>query len=337
MSDVRPFAGLRPPPALAVKVAAPPYDVVNTKEARALAESNEQSFFHVSRPEIELPDSQDAHAEAVYQLAKKNLDKFVSSGWLVPDAAPRYYVYRQKMGSHTQAGFVACASVDEYDKGLIKKHELTRADKEDDRTQHIEVLAANDEPVFLAYRAQSGLTELQNKVMATPPVYDFTSADGVGHTFWVVSDAGTIQAIQKGFERVEALYVADGHHRSAAASRVAKLGRSRTGDERGYFLVVVFPHDQLQILDYNRVVKDLAGNTPEAFLKKIRQRFEVTPGRRKANPAAQLRDVPGREVAHAHRQGGHVRIPEPHRVARREHPARRSARADPGHQGPAEG
>ncbi|MBI5544184.1 MAG: DUF1015 domain-containing protein [Deltaproteobacteria bacterium] len=278
MSIVRPFAGLRPPKDKVLKVACPPYDVVNSKEARAYAEGNPLSFFHVSRPEIDLPGV-DEHAPEVYQKGVANLAQFKKDGTLVADSKPCFYLYRQKMGDHAQVGLVAGASVDEYQSGLIKKHELTRADKEDDRTQHIDLLNANDEPVFLTYPARKTLDALVAKHTAKAPIYDFTTEDKIGHTFWVVDGAEDIAAFEKEFKGIAALYVADGHHRSAAASRVRELNKQRHGaqhtgkEEYNFFLAVIFPDDQMQIMDYNRVVKDLNGLTPDEFKKKVEAKF----------------------------------------------------------------
>jgi uncharacterized protein (DUF1015 family) len=271
MASLAPFRGLRPPAELAARVAAPPYDVVNAEEARAYAKGNELCFFHVSRPEIDLPGT-DEHADEVYARGAKNLAHFRQQGWLVEDAQPSFYVYRQKMGAHVQVGLVAAASVADYDRGLIKKHELTRADKEEDRTRHIDALAGNDEPVFVTYRADPAIDALIRKETESAPDYDFTSEDGIAHTFW---RAQATAELVRAFARVPVLYIADGHHRSAAASRVAK---TRHADR---FLAVVFPHDQMQILDYNRVVKDLHGMTPPEFLEKLRPSFEVQPSSEK--------------------------------------------------------
>lgn len=278
MSVLRPFRGLRPPPERVLQVAAPPYDVVSAEEARAYARGNEASFFHVSRPEIDLPPGVDEHSEEVYQRGLENLRAFVQRGWLRQDPEPVFYVYRQRMGEHVQVGVVACASVEEYDRGLIKKHELTRADKEDDRTRHVEVLGANDEPVFLTYRADKALDALVAEATRGAPEYDLTTEDGIGHTFWVVRGELN-RRIASAFEGVPHLYIADGHHRSAAASRVRKLLREkgRGEGEHDWFLAVVFPHDQMKILDYNRLVKDLAGLSVDAFLAKVAERFEIAP------------------------------------------------------------
>ncbi|MGC4121176.1 MAG: DUF1015 family protein [Myxococcales bacterium] len=278
MSVVRPFAGLRPPADKVLKVACPPYDVVNSKEAGAYAQGNPLSFFHVSRPEIDLPGV-DEHAEAVYQKGVENLKKFKADKVLVADGKPCFYLYKQKMGDHSQVGLVAGASVDEYQGGLIKKHELTRADKEDDRTQHIDLLHANDEPVFLTYPARKSIDAIVARHTAKKPAYDFTTEDQISHTFWVVDDAKDVAELEKEFKAIPALYVADGHHRSAAASRVRELNKQRQGgkhtgnEEYNFFLAVIFPADQMYIMDYNRLVKDLNGLTPDEFKKKVSEKF----------------------------------------------------------------
>jgi uncharacterized protein (DUF1015 family) len=276
MANLKPFAGLRPPRQWVKQIAAPPYDVVNTEEARAYAKGNERSFFHVSRPEIDLPTTVDDHDEQVYARGVTNLKAFIDQGWLTPDAGERFYAYRQKMGAHVQVGLVAGASVDEYDRGLIKKHELTRADKEDDRTRHIELLGANDEPVFLTYRADKAIDALIAEATAGAPEYDFVTEDGIGHTFWVLPPESNAK-VAAAFARVPFLYIADGHHRSAAASRVQKLyrQRGRVAGGHDWFLTVIFPHDQMQILDYNRVVKDLNGRTGEQLIAALREKFTV--------------------------------------------------------------
>ncbi len=278
MALLKPFRGYRPPAELAPRVAAPPYDVVSTEEARAYAKGNDESFFHVSRPEIDFPPGIDEHSEDVYQRGLSNFRAFIARGWLQQDAAPRFYAYRQVMGAHAQVGLVAAASVDEYDRGLIKKHELTRADKEDDRARHIEVLGANDEPVFLTYQADRAIDGLMERATRSAADVDFTSDDGIRHTLWCLSDEAT-QALERAFRAVPHLYIADGHHRSAAASRVHKLYRDRAQSHPGHdaFLAVIFPHDQMQILDYNRVVRDLNGLSPEAFLEQVKARFALEP------------------------------------------------------------
>jgi uncharacterized protein (DUF1015 family) len=276
MAQLKPFRGLRPPKELVLQLAVPPYDVVSREEAAQIAKGNERSFFHVSRPEIDFGPEVDEHHDVVYARGQENLGAFVERGWLRRDPEPVFYVYRQRLGDHVQTGLVAAASVDEYDRGDIRRHELTRADKEDDRTRHLDALGANDEPVFLTYRAQSGLDALMAEVTRAAPEYDFTSDDGIGHTFWTVPGS-LVGRIASAFREVDRLYIADGHHRSAAASRVRRLRRERGAGEGGHdqFLAVVFPHDQLKILDYNRVVRDLNGLSPEGLLDRIRSRFEV--------------------------------------------------------------
>jgi uncharacterized protein (DUF1015 family) len=280
MAQLRPFRALRPSPTAAVRVAAPPYDVISTAEARALAAGNPDSYLHVSRPEIDLPEGIDEHAPEVYDQGRRNLKDLVARGVLRMDPAPRFYVYAQRMGAHRQTGLVACASVEEYDRDSIKKHEKTRADKEDDRTKHVDVLGAHDEPVFLTYRAARPIDAEIEAVKRATPEYDLTTKDGVQHQLWIVpADVGArLEAL---FREVPALYVADGHHRSAAASRVHALRRGQPGDH-GAFLAVVFPHDQMQILAYNRLVRDRRGRSPEALLDELRKVMDVEPA---ASPA----------------------------------------------------
>ena len=275
MALIRPFAAYRPPPSEAVRVASPPYDVINTAEARALAEGNPASFLHVSRPEIDLPEGTDDHADEVYLKGAENLAALVEGHALVADAEPHLYLYAQRMGDHRQIGVVGCASVGEYVKDTIKKHEKTRADKEDDRTRHIEELRAHDEPVFLTYRADATIDRLVQEGLGAAPVYDFTTADGVGHQLWVLGREAT-RALEDRFEHVPVLYVADGHHRSAAAARVHEKLKGDGGDH-GVFLAVVFPHDQMKIMPYNRVVRDLEGRGAEALLARLRTVLDLTP------------------------------------------------------------
>ena len=275
MATLSPFRALRPPPAIAARVASPPYDVVSTKEARALARGNADSYLRVSRPEIDLPEGSDEHADAVYEQGRLNLAELVRRGVLVQDPEPRLYVYAQRMGEHRQTGLVACAAVDEYDRDLVKKHEKTRADKEDDRVRHIDAISAHDEPVFLTYRAVAEIDRAVEDVKRAAPTYDLVTPDGVGHQLWVVPpEAG--QRIEALFRSVPALYVADGHHRSAAASRVHARRRGQPG-EHGAFLAVVFPHDQMQILAYNRLVRDPKGRSPDALLGALREVVDLEP------------------------------------------------------------
>jgi uncharacterized protein (DUF1015 family) len=275
MATLKPFRALRPPAALAAHVASPPYDVVSTREARALAKGNPDSFLRVSRPEIDLPEGTDEHADAVYAKGEENLAELVQRGVLRQDPEPRFYVYAQRMGAHRQTGLVACASVEEYDRDVIKKHEKTRADKEDDRVRHIDTLSAHDEPVFLTYRAAPEIDLAIEDVKRAAPEVDLVTPDGVAHQLWVVPAAigARLEALVAG---VPALYVADGHHRSAAASRVHAKRAGRPG-EHGAFLAVVFPHDQMQILAYNRLVRDPRGRPAGELLAEIGKVMEVSP------------------------------------------------------------
>jgi uncharacterized protein (DUF1015 family) len=267
MATIKPFAALRPLPKLASQICELPYDVLSAEEARAFAAGNPLSFFHVSRPEVDLPPGTDARAPEVYAKGRANFQKLIRDGALKQDARPFFYLYRQIMGRHSQTGIVAAASCEEYQRGIIKKHELTRLDKEDDRVRHIEALNAQTGPVFLAHRGGGVLDKLISKKTSGKPDVDFTAADGVRHTSWTISDADEIKFIGRTFTGIPQLYIADGHHRSAAAARVFQ-NRKGAGDS-GQFLVVIFPHDQMQILPYNRVLKDLNGHSPEQLLKKL--------------------------------------------------------------------
>lgn len=282
MAQIFPFRGLRPRPDLAAKVAAPPYDVLNSEEAREMAAGNPHSFLHVNKPEIDLPPDTDLYDRRVYEKGAENLQRLRADGIMVQDDRPYFYVYRQIMGDHAQVGLVAGASVDEYETDRIKKHELTRQDKEDDRVNHIDHLNAQVGPVFLTYSAVPEIDRLIEGVTSGEPACDFTGTDTVRHTFWVVSNETTIAALEKAFQTVPHLYVADGHHRSAAAMRVKQMRQAanpnHTGSEAyNRFLTVIFPDNQMQILDYNRVVKDLNGLSKIDFLKAVAERFEVTP------------------------------------------------------------
>jgi len=277
MATVRPFRALRPKPELAAKICELPYDVMSSEEARELAKDNPLSFLHVSKPEIDLPNGTDLYSPPVYAKGKENFQRLISQGALAQDAKPALYLYRQVMGRHAQLGLVAVASCAEYIDGIIKKHELTRPDKEDDRVRHIETLNSQTGPVFLTYKADPELDARFSGIAAGLPDIDFTAPDGVRHTSWPVRDDATIQFIQQRFGQIPFLYIADGHHRSAAAARVS-MSRAESG-ESGFFLTVIFPHNQMQILPYNRVMKDLKGNTPEVLLQKLDPIFIVkTPG-----------------------------------------------------------
>lgn len=282
MAIVKPFRGLRPPVALADKVAALPYDVMNTEEAREMAAGNSFSFLHISRPEIDLPIDTDIHGEPVYMKGRENLAAFISNGVLIQDDSEHYYVYRQKMGAVVQTGLVACSAVDDYQSGVIKKHELTRADKEEDRVKHIDYLDANDEPVFYTFRHNQVMDALLKSVTAGAPEYDFSTDDGVSHTLWVVRETALIEKFTNALHDIATLYVADGHHRSAAASRVRDLRKaanpSHDGtEEYNYFLTVIFPDTELNIMSYNRAVKDLNGYSLAEFMALVSRNFEITP------------------------------------------------------------
>jgi len=281
MPLLAPLRALRPPAALASAIACPPYDVVSSVEARMLARGKPESFFRISRPEVDLAPEVDEHADVVHARGHENLVEFRRRGWLVLDEAPCFSLYRQRMGSHVQTGLVACASVDAYLRGDIKRHELTRPDKDDDRTRHIDALGANDEPVFLAYRARAGLDTHLARLAKRPSDIDFATDDGVQHTVWRLPSTENA-ALESLLAELDALYIADGHHRSAAAARVQALRRARqTGEsEADWFLAVVFPHDQLQILPYNRLVKDLGPGGGSRLLKQLQGRFEVAPASR---------------------------------------------------------
>ncbi len=279
MADLRPFQAFRPPAKIAKIVASPPYDVVTTAEARERARGNPDSFLRVSRPEIDLPEGTDEHADAVYDKGRENLLELIERRVLVRDDEPHLYVYAQAMplaggGVHRQTGIVACASVKDYVEDRIKKHEKTRPDKEDDRTRHILELEAHDEPVFLTYRADASIDAAVEAVMAGTPTYDFTTANGVSHRLWVVPTHESHALSRRFAERVPLLYVADGHHRSAAAAR-AHAQCAGDGREHDVFLAVVFPHDQMQILAYNRLVKDDQGRSAEQLLDALRERMDV--------------------------------------------------------------
>ena len=282
---VRPFKALRPASDKAAGVAAPPYDVLNTEEARARAAGKPHSFLHISKPEIDLPPDTDPYAPAVYAKGAENLKRLVDDGVLVRDAAPGYYVYRLKMGDHVQTGLAFTGSVADYDTNRIRKHEFTRPDKEDDRVRQIEALNAQTGPVLLAYKANEFVQAIINNATKQKPLYDVTADTGVVHTLWHIEDQVWIDELTALFDRMPALYIADGHHRSAAASRVAAARRGKTKSEsQEYFLCVAFPHDQMRIFDYNRVIKDLHGLTPDAFIAKIKERFDVAPASAQVRP-----------------------------------------------------
>lgn len=272
---IHPFAALRPNETDAALVASVPYDVVDTTEAQALAAGNPKSFLHVSRPEIDLPDGTDPASDAAYAQARRALEALTADGTLVRDAEPAFYAYRQTMGGHVQTGIVATFDTQDYLAGVLKQHEKTRTDKEDDRTRHIETLAAHTGPAFLTYRDDTAIDEIVRAACRGTPLYDFTAADGVGHTVWKIAEASSCTAdeLQALFARVPVAYIADGHHRSAAAARYARE-RNFAGEAR-WFLAVIFPAGQLQILSYNRLVADLNGLSDEAFLARVAENFTV--------------------------------------------------------------
>ncbi|HVU27311.1 MAG TPA: DUF1015 family protein [Verrucomicrobiae bacterium] len=282
MATLKPFAALRPKPELAAQICELPYDVMSSDEAREIAAGNPLSFLHVSKPEIDLPAGTDLYSPEVYAKGKENFQKLISQGALKQDDQPNFYLYRQIMGNHSQVGLVATASCEEYLRGVIKKHELTRPDKEDDRVHHIETLNSQTGPVFLTYKAVGAMDEFVAKKTAEKPEIDFTAKDGVRHSSWKISDANEIKFVETQFAQIKFLYIADGHHRSAAAARVFQ---SRKGaGHSGQFLAVIFPHNQMQILPYNRVLKDLNGWSPEQLLEILNTAFAFDPAAGKAVP-----------------------------------------------------
>ena len=282
MSLIRPFAALRPKSEYAADVIAPPYDVLNTEEARLRAAGKPWSFLHISKPEIDLPPETDPHSDAVYAKGTENLQKMLTAGILKQDDQEHYYLYRLIMGQHQQIGLVAVANVEDYNRNRIRKHELTRPEKEDDRVHHMETLNAQTGPVFLSYKQNPVINTLVETVIQQPPEVNLTADDGIQHSLWVVDNPKDIESITQTFEAMPCIYIADGHHRSAAASRVAKK-RDATSPA-AYFLTVIFPDDQMQILDYNRVVKDLNGLSPTDFLTRVTQNFDVTSSETAAKP-----------------------------------------------------
>lgn len=280
MAKVKPFKGIRPPREMVTRVASRPYDVLNSEEARHEAEGNPSSLYHIIKPEIDFEPGTDEHDPKVYEKAVENFNAFRSNGWLVQDEEDHYYIYAQTMNGRTQYGIVVAANVADYMEGRIKKHELTRRDKEEDRMKHVRINNANVEPVFFAFPDNEPLQKVIDTVTAGEPEYDFTAPDGFGHHFWVISDPVMIQCVTEEFAKIPYLYIADGHHRSAAAALVghekAQANPAHTGEEEyNYFLAVAFPASHLNIIDYNRVVKDLNGLTPAQFLDRLRENFRV--------------------------------------------------------------
>jgi uncharacterized protein (DUF1015 family) len=286
MSIVRPFRALRPVPGKAALVAAPPYDVLNSEEARVMAKGNPISFLHVSKPEIDFDRSVDVYSDAIYQKGRENLDGLVKSGVLVRDTKPNFFLYEQRMKvgdkMHVQVGLTAGVSCEEYQQGIIKKHELTRADKEADRTKHVDVTNGNTGPVFLTYRAVPEIDRFVEKRIREKPVYDFVAQDGIGHRVWVVDNEDDIAFLVKAFAKIPCLYIADGHHRAASGNSVQKARKAanpkHTGEEGyNFFMAVIFPHDRMNIMDYNRIVVDLKGQSEAEFMAKVKEKFDVAP------------------------------------------------------------
>lgn len=280
MAKVKPFRGIRPPRDLVTQVASRPYDVLNSEEARAEAEGNPRSLYHIIKPEIDFAPGTDEHAPEVYDKAVENFNAFRNNGWLVQDNEDHYYIYAQTMNGRTQYGIVVAANVDDYMEGRIKKHELTRRDKEEDRMKHVRCNNANVEPVFFAFPDNDALEQIIRDVTAGEPEYDFTAPDGFGHTLWVISDPKMIEKVTEEFGKIPNMYIADGHHRSAAAALVgaekARNNPDHTGDEEyNYFMAVAFPASHLRVIDYNRVVRDLNGMTPAEFLTRLGENFIV--------------------------------------------------------------
>ncbi len=291
MALIKPFRALRPANDLAHLVAAPPYDVMDVEEAREMAQGNPLSFLHISRPEIDLSPELDPHDGTVYRKGRENLERFKREKILIQDEEEKFYIYRQQMGAIVQTGLVACAGVDDYQGGVIKKHEHTRADKEEDRVRHIDLLDANDEPVFYVYRNRTSINAIMEEITKSNPLYDFTGKDGISHTVWEVARREAVETLIREFAAIETLYVADGHHRSAAASRVRDLRRNVNADHTGkeeynYFLSVVFPDHEMNVMAYNRAVRDLNGHTIAEFITLAGKRFEITPVAEPVNPEA---------------------------------------------------
>jgi len=321
MSLIKPFRGLRPASGHAEDVVAPPYDVLNTAEAREMAQTRPWSFLHISKPEIDLAEGIDPYDPAVYAKGAENLENMISQGILIKEQSPAYYLYRLVMDGHSQTGLVAIASVKDYDSNRIRKHEYTRPDKENDRVNQIDALNAQTGPVFLTYRHHEQVDKLIKQCVQQQPTYDLTAADGVQHTLWILDEPSSIDKLTHYFDDMDCLYIADGHHRSAAGSRVAAMrkqaGKASTGDDSSdYFLSVLFPDNQMQILDYNRVITDLNGLGEEEFLDRVAERFTLTPSELPVKPgkAAEFGMYLGRRWYHL--QLGQDKIPSDDPVAR---------------------
>lgn len=289
MAIIRPFKAIRPVKELVDKIAALPYDVMDSDEAREMVKDNPYSFLHVDRAEIDLPEDINMYDTEVYKKAKKNLDKMISDGLYIEDDKPNYYIYRQVMGNRSQIGLVACASIDDYSNNIIKKHELTREEKEIDRINHVYTCEAHTGPIFLTYREDEVISNIVNKWVQKEPEYDFVAEDGITHTVWVIDNEETVNILQERFNKVQYLYIADGHHRSASAVKVGKMKREEikeyTGEEEfNFFLSISYPDSELEVLDYNRTVKDLNGLSKEEFLDKVKESFDVIESDDKVKP-----------------------------------------------------
>ncbi|MBM4315497.1 MAG: DUF1015 domain-containing protein [Deltaproteobacteria bacterium] len=290
MSLVFPFKALRPAKSFVRQIAAPPYDVMSCAEAQSFVGANPLSFLHVEKSEIDVPDATGVDDRRIYDRARSNLMAMIDKGVFRRDDSPAFYLYRQRLGGHVQTGIVAGVSIAEYESGRIRRHELTRDDKERERTSHIDAVGAQTGPVMLVYRGRDAIESLTAKVASRPPEYDFTAGDGVDHTVWVIDDPAEKQEIVGGFAAIEALYIADGHHRAAAAAAVARLRKGRHPSDRGdeahhRLMAVLFPEDQLRIMDYNRAVRDLNGLSEKAYLERVGERFLISGGFAQKSPA----------------------------------------------------
>lgn len=289
MAIIRPFKAIRPTKELAERIAALPYDVMNSDEAREMVKDNPYSFLHVDKAEVDLPKEIDVYDDKVYEKAKENLDKMIDGGLYIEDEKPNYYIYRQVMKGRSQTGLVACASIDDYNNNVIKKHELTREEKEIDRINHVYKCEAHTGPIFLTYRENKDISNIVNEWVKKEPIYDFKADDGVSHTVWIIDDEYTVNKLQDLFKTVKYLYIADGHHRSASAVKVGHIKRAEkenyTGEEEfNFFLSISYPDSELEVLDYNRTVKDLNGLSKEEFLSKVKENFEVIENNEQVKP-----------------------------------------------------
>ena len=289
MAIIRPFKAIRPTKELAERIAALPYDVMNSDEAREMVKDNPYSFLHVDKAEVDLPKEMDVYDDKVYEKAKENLDKMIDGGLYIEDEKSNYYIYRQIMNGRSQTGLVACASIDDYNNNIIKKHELTREEKEIDRINHVYKCEAHTGPIFLTYRENKDISNIVNEWTKKEPIYDFKADDGVSHTVWIIDDEYTVNKLQDLFKTVKYLYIADGHHRSASAVKVGHIKRAEkenyTGEEEfNFFLSISYPDSELEVLDYNRTVKDLNGLSKEEFLSKVKENFEIIESSEQVKP-----------------------------------------------------